>query len=385
MQNGSPLAENVNQESIDELYDGLVEAEGGQVEEKIVSNSAEVLQNLERLLKFDSVPRIKRGIQAIKDSIVSESRTRQTHELPADATFTYDYLSSELDQILNTHSSERMHYYIRRLKKGLTEVKTSRINDINLNKWKEYDNINTDSLWMMDRRDDSGAHLGWYWGNFVPQIPQQMLLRYTKKGDWVLDPFMGSGTTIIESKRLGRNSIGIEIQESVAKQAQMLAQYESSQFESKQHVVVGDCVNSNYENILHQAGTGSVQHVILHPPYWNILQFSDNPNDLCNAETLEDYLKMLGTVLAKSFKVLDRGRYLSLIVGDKYHKGELIPLGFYAMQEALKCGFRMKSIVVKNFEETRGKMNSKELWRYRALVGGFYLFKHEYIMIFRKP
>jgi hypothetical protein len=41
-------------------------------------------------------------------------------------------------------------------------------------------------------------------------------------------------------------------------------------------------------------------------------------------------------------------------------------------------------IAVKNFEETRGKRNQKELWRYRALVGGFYVFKHEYIFIFQK-
>ena len=39
---------------------------------------------------------------------------------------------------------------------------------------------------------------------------------------------------------------------------------------------------------------------------------------------------------------------------------------------------------VKNFEETAGKRNQKELWRYRALVGGFYIFKHEYIFVFKK-
>jgi hypothetical protein len=44
----------------------------------------------------------------------------------------------------------------------------------------------------------------------------------------------------------------------------------------------------------------------------------------------------------------------------------------------------LKSIVVKNFEETRGKKNQRELWRYRALANGFYVFKHEYIMIFKK-
>jgi len=59
-------------------------------------------------------------------------------------------------------------------------------------------------------------------------------------------------------------------------------------------------------------------------------------------------------------------------------------LGFYTMNEVLKRNYTLKSIIIKNFEETKGKRNQKELWRYRALVGGFYIFKHEYIFLFRK-
>ncbi len=58
-----------------------------------------------------------------------------------------------------------------------------------LNRWKEYDEVLTDSLWVMDRRDTSGAHRAWYWGNFIPQIPRQLMLRYTRAGERVLDPF----------------------------------------------------------------------------------------------------------------------------------------------------------------------------------------------------
>ncbi len=47
-------------------------------------------------------------------------------------------------------------------------------------------------------------------------------------------------------------------------------------------------------------------------------------------------------------------------------------------------GYTLKSIIVKNFDETRAKREQKELWRYRALVGGFYVFKHEYILLFRR-
>jgi len=46
-----------------------------------------------------------------------------------------------------------------------------KINDLNLNNWKEYQNIITDSLWIFKERDKSGAHKGNYHGNFIPQIP----------------------------------------------------------------------------------------------------------------------------------------------------------------------------------------------------------------------
>jgi hypothetical protein len=130
-----------------------------------------------------------------------------------------DVLLSEVEQILKSRTIDRAKYYVRRLKNSISKVKYSKVNDINLSRWKEYEEIITDSLWILDKRDSSGAHLGWYWGNFVPQIPHQLMLRYTKKGDWVLDSFLGSGTTLIECRRLGRNGVGIELNPEVAQKA----------------------------------------------------------------------------------------------------------------------------------------------------------------------
>ncbi len=84
-----------------------------------------------------------------------------------------------------------------------------KINDLDLKNWKEYGDILTDSLWSVDERDRSGAHNNAYHGNFIPQIPNQMMRRFTQKGEVILDTFLGHGTTLIESKRLGRHDIGI--------------------------------------------------------------------------------------------------------------------------------------------------------------------------------
>jgi len=295
-----------------------------------------------------------------------------------------DVLVSEIDQVLNSQSLERMSYYLSRLLKSVRKVKTSKINDINLHRWKEYEEILTDSLWIFDRRDSSGAHLGWYWGNFIPQIPHQMMLRYTKENDWVLDPFLGSGTTLIECRRLNRNGIGIEINPIVLEKAKELIDKEPKKEEIITEAFVGDSASIDIKPVLERYGITNVQLVIMHPPYHDIIKFSNDKRDLSCAENVEEFLRMFGCVVDNTTSYLEKGRYLVVVIGDKYSHGEWVPLGFYCMQEVLKRGFQLKSIIVKNFEETRGKRNQKELWRYRALVGGFYVFKHEYILLFKK-
>lgn len=298
--------------------------------------------------------------------------------------FRQDLLLADLRQIADAYTRERALHYLKRLRASVVEVRVNEINDLNLARWKEYDDVLTDSLWLIERRDTSGAHLGWYWGNFVPQIPQQMMMRYTKKGDWVLDAFAGSGTTLIECRKMGRNGIGLELNPDVVEKARDLIAREPNRDNVVADVLLADSRTVAIESVLAPYGVEQVQIVFLHPPYHDIIRFSDDPRDLSTAGDIDRFLEMFGEVVEHVTPALAPGRYCVVVIGDKYAKGEWIPLGFYCMNEVLRRGFILKSIIVKNFDDTRAKRSQKELWRYRALAGGFYVFKHEYVMVFQK-
>lgn len=349
-------------------------------------NKRQIIQMLKNSLDFNKLNKIKNSIKELEKDLdnsdwkLSKPKQIQQNEI----VLKKEYLKNELDQIIETKTIERTKYYINRLIKGMTEIRIGKINDINLNLWKQYDDIITDSLWILNKRDNSGAHSAGYWGNFIPQIPNQFLRRFTKKNEWVLDTFLGSGTTLIECKRLGRNGIGIELQKNVVNLAKENVNEEKNNFDSDIRIINADSTELDYKKELKKIGIDSVQFLIMHPPYWDIIKFSEDKKDLSNASSVNEFLSLFGKIIDKTIPILDKGRFLAVVIGDKYVKGEWIPLGFYTMQEVLKRGYKLKSTIVKNFEDTTAKRNQKSLWKYRALIGGFYIFKHEYIFLFQK-
>lgn len=358
------------------------------VNEKCILNKDKFVEILSKIENFDENKLIKIEIEQIKN-IINNPKTDNLGimniDMGADTVILQrETLLEELEQIQSSLTAERAKYYITRLIKSITEIKTNKINDLNLNRWKEYDDIILDSLWLFDKRDNSGAHNANYWGNFIPQIPNQFMKRYTKQGDWVLDTFLGSGTTLIECKRLGRNGIGIDLSSEAIELAKKNVSREENLFNIKTEILKGDSKTFNFKEKLNELGVNAVQLVIMHPPYWDIIKFSKCEDDLSNAGDVHAFLNSFGQVIDNIYDILESERYLVVVIGDKYSKGEWIPLGFYTMNEVLKRGFMLKSIIVKNFDQTKGKRNQSELWKFRALAGGFYIFKHEYIFLFNK-
>ena len=261
---------------------------------------------------------------------------------------------------------------------------------MHLAEWRDYEEIITDSLWLIGDRDNTGAHNGGYHGNFVPQIPYQLMQRFTRAGDFVIDPFLGSGTTMIEAKRMGRNCIGVELLPEMAAHSRNQVKLQDSEDALCSKVLQGDsaslAVQDEVSEILEKHGRKCAQLIIMHPPYHDIIPFSDDKRDLSNAPDVNAFVAKFGDIVEGFSRMLESKRYLAIVIGDKYVNSELVPLGFQLMNETLmRAGsLSLKSILVKNMVNNRAKRNKENLWRYRALAGGFYVFRHEYILLFRK-
>ena len=266
-------------------------------------------------------------------------------------------------------------------------IKTTKYSDINLNEWKSYDHKKTDTLREFPARLKEGGHSNEYHGNYIPQIAQQLYERFTKKNDIVLDMFFGSGTSGIEAINMNRRCIGVELKEDLAESV-------SEKFTPKQLVTDVNiiCADSTTELAVEKVkarldimGEEKAQFLMLHPPYDDIIKFSDKKEDLSNCASTEEFYDLFEKVAKNGYDLLEKGRFAALIIGDKYANSQLIPLGFECMRRMNNVGFITKSIIVKDMQgNERAKGKTANLWRYRALAGGFYIFKHEYVMLFQK-
>ncbi len=140
------------------------------------------------------------------------------------------------------------------------------------------------SVWSFPERGNWATHNPKYRGNFAPQIARNVISRYSKEGDLVLDPMVGGGTSLIEAKLLNRKSIGRDINENALK------------ITEENLKVRGEY---RYEPILEKGDTReligikdeSVDLILTHPPYLNIIKYSEGEikEDLSNITGVEKF------------------------------------------------------------------------------------------------
>jgi len=232
------------------------------------------------------------------------------------------------------------------------------------------------TVWSFPERGNWATHNPNYRGNFAPQIARNIIEMYTAKGNSILDPMVGAGTTLIEAKLLSRNALGMDINPEAVKLAEKALNFKHHP-PSKQKVQVGDARNLSFLK------NDSFDLVLTHPPYMNIIKYSNGeiPADLSNISSLPKFCDEIEKIARQFYRVLKPDRYCAILIGDTRKGKHYVPLAFHVMQRFLKVGFVLKEDIIK----IQHHCSSTKHWESKAKRDKFYLIMHEHLFVFRKP
>lgn len=229
------------------------------------------------------------------------------------------------------------------------------------------------TIWSFKNRGDWATHTPSYRGNWSPYIPRNIILRYSKEKDVVLDQFVGSGTTLVEAKLLNRKSIGIDINSNAIKLCKKAVNF------SRQKTGTVSLLKGNAQE-LKKIKNNSIDLICTHPPYADIIKYSEGIKNDLSLLKVKDFIKAMKPVAEECYRVLKDNKYCAILIGDTRKNGKVIPLGFSIMKVFINAGFVLKEIIIKEQHNCR----ATGFWKTSSLKYNFLLLAHEYLFVFVK-
>lgn len=196
-----------------------------------------------------------------------------------------------------------------------------------------------------------------YRGATPAYIVWNLLQRYTRPGDLVIDPMAGSGTTLDVARELDRRALGYDLQV------------------TRPDIFRRDARSLPLED-------AKADFVFIDPPYSTHLKYSGDPR--CIGELSADapaYYEAMGQVIAEIDRILKPGRTMALYVSDSARKGKPF----------LPIGFELFSLMSKHFEPVdivavmrHNKTMLRRHWHTAAVEGNYFLRGFNYLFVMRK-
>ena len=291
----------------------------------------------------------------------------------------------------------------------------------------------TTTVWSFPIRGAWATHNNKYRGNFAPQLARNVIETYSEPGEVVLDPMAGGGTTLIEAKLLGRGFIGGDINPNAVKLCEEAVKFDcrsqESEVRSQEGILrrqgyggqEGQIQNSNEANAKEKTMVGqrptlrknndlptqawaghpmkegkivcadardlsfirndSIDLILTHPPYLNIIHYSDGlAGDLSALSSVKKFCGEMRIIAGELLRVLKAGRYCAILMGDTRRGRHFVPLAYRVMDTFLDAGFILKEDIIK----VQHNCSSTSRWVGKAKKAGFYLIMHEHLFVFRK-
>ena len=186
---------------------------------------------------------------------------------------------------------------------------------------------------------------------FPETLAQEFIEFFTKRGETVLDPMAGTGSTLVAALRAGRNSYGIELNPKYVEITRQVIAEEHTALGKQVEGLTSKVIHGNAANVA-DYGLPSFEYVLTSPPYWNMLHargadtqkkrrasteldvhYSDDPNDLGNINDYEEFLDRLVNIYKGLKPILCDKAYLTIIVKNVKKGGKIYPLAWDIARE----------------------------------------------------
>jgi DNA modification methylase len=223
----------------------------------------------------------------------------------------------------------------------------NKLNDLSGRDW-----IKFTKSWFVHRPEPRGDRKIRHPASFPESLVREFVSFFTRKGELVVDPFLGTGSTLVAALETSRSGIGFEIVKKYADIArgrvkdaltQNAVRGTPESGSSWTRILTAD--SSKLSEIWREKGFPLADYCITSPPYWNQLRrshmrqkgrvekgldttYSDDPDEIGNIEDYHDFLRALKRTFSEVHKVMKPKGYLTIVTNNVFSDGRMYPLAF---------------------------------------------------------
>ena len=231
------------------------------------------------------------------------------------------------------------------------------------------------TVWSFRRRGNWATHKSTWRGNWAPEVVRNLILRYSKEENVLLDCMIGGGTTAIEAKLLNRHIIATDVNEEALERTRQSVDFD---IDNDAQQTIQKCDSRQLDFVKDE----SVDFALTHPPYVDIIKYSGGEieEDLSGIHDLDEFCDEIEKVAKEMFRVVKKGKYCAILIGDTRRKKMYQPLAFKVMERFLKVGFELKEDIIKQQHNCK----ATGFWVNKSKDYNFLLIMHEHLFVFQK-